>query len=72
MDVLVKRIRMPGIEVGGEIDESLKAKLPKQVGFVNGERVGWVNSAPLGGFLLQCLHSSLISSPSLSLPRSTL
>lgn len=53
MDVLVKRIRMPGIEVGGEIDERLKAKLPKQVGFVNGERVGWVNSAPLGGFLLQ-------------------
>lgn len=47
----------PGVEIGGEVDEGLEAEFLKQVCLVDGERVGRVDAAPLGGLGLQALHS---------------
>lgn len=52
----VEKDEGPGIEIGGEVNEGLEAQLLEEIGVVNGERVGWVDSAPLGGLRLQTLH----------------
>jgi hypothetical protein len=43
------KFEVPGVEIGGEVDEGLEAKFLEQIGFVNGKGVVLLDSAPLRG-----------------------
>lgn len=49
----------PVVEIGGKVNEGLKAELLKEIGVVNGESIGRLNSAPFRRLLLQSLHLAL-------------
>jgi len=47
---------VPVVEIGGEVNECLKAELVKEVGIVDGKSVVCGNPTPFGSLLLQTLH----------------